>query len=60
MYFDREGFSVVLYGFGSKRNVFRSFKKYLEEDWLIVTVNGIYPKLHHKKVIISYFSSDAI
>jgi hypothetical protein len=40
----------MLYGYGSKASVFRSFKSYLDEDWLVVTINGLYPKTNPRKV----------
>ncbi|XP_055939322.1 origin recognition complex subunit 2-like isoform X2 [Argiope bruennichi] len=48
-----EGFNILLYGVGSKRNILNSFCKECLSDSLFVVVNGFFPSLTAKQVLSS-------
>jgi hypothetical protein len=50
---NREGFNIMLHGFGSKIPVIQGFKRFLDEEWLVITVNELYGKLNARSVKIS-------
>lgn len=46
----REGFNLLLYGFGSKRQIINDFKTSLLENESVLVVNGFFPGLTLKEV----------
>lgn len=46
----RDGFNVMLYGYGSKLSLLRKFDEYVNSHFLTVSINGLFPKLNPRKV----------
>ena len=45
----------MLHGYGSKKPVFDAFSKYLEDDFPVVIINGLFPKFNAKKVRVDTY-----
>lgn len=54
--FSREGFSVLLYGLGSKRSLINNFKIRMIPDEPALIINGFFPSLTLKDVTVLPFS----
>lgn len=48
--FYREGFNILLYGFGSKRQIINDFRMSMLEDKSVLVINGFFPGLTLKEV----------
>jgi len=48
----RENFNILLYGYGSKEPILQKFRSFLNDEFMIVDVNGLVPKLNPRKVRI--------
>lgn len=51
MYVMNEGFSILLYGLGSKRDILKTFQKEMLHSVPVVVVNGYFPSLTIKDVL---------
>ena len=51
IFFHREGFTVLLYGLGSKRHLINNFYKKMIPDEPALVINGFFPSLTIKEVI---------
>ena len=40
----------MLHGYGSKKGIFDAFSKYVEDDFPVVVINGLFTKFNAKKV----------
>ncbi|ODN03520.1 Origin recognition complex subunit 2 [Orchesella cincta] len=47
----RDSFNVLIYGYGSKLCVLKHFEKFLNEKYLVVNLNGLFPKLNPRKFV---------
>lgn len=48
--FSREGFNLLLYGFGSKRQIINDFRTAMLEKECALVINGFFPGLTLKEV----------
>ncbi|XP_059612059.1 origin recognition complex subunit 2 [Phlebotomus argentipes] len=48
-----EGFNILLYGLGSKRNIMSEFHQEMLQDQQVVVVNGFFPSLTIKDILSS-------
>uniref|UniRef100_A0A336K9E3 Origin recognition complex subunit 2 n=1 Tax=Culicoides sonorensis TaxID=179676 RepID=A0A336K9E3_CULSO len=46
-----EGFSIIMYGLGSKRNLLNTFHKEILPDQPVIVINGFFPSLTLKEVL---------
>lgn len=46
-----EGFNIVMYGLGSKRNLLNTFHKEILHDKPVIVINGFFPSLSLKEII---------
>jgi len=49
-WFYREGFNLLLYGFGSKRQIINDFRISVLEKESVLVINGFFPGLTLKEV----------
>lgn len=49
-HFFREGFNILLYGFGSKRQIINDFRTSMLENESVLVINGFFPGLTLKEV----------
>lgn len=54
-FFFREGFNLLLYGFGSKRQILNDFRTSMLEEESVLVINGFFPGLTLKEVRILIF-----
>lgn len=47
----REGFNLMCYGYGSKRELLNNFVRLMVDDGPVIAVNGYFPSLHVKDVV---------
>ncbi|CAL8114180.1 unnamed protein product [Orchesella dallaii] len=47
----RDSFNVLIYGYGSKLRILKEFEKLVNDKYLVVNLNGLFPKLNPRKFI---------
>lgn len=52
IFFCSEGFNLLLYGFGSKRQIINDFRTSMLEEESVLVINGFFPGLTLKEVRI--------
>ncbi|CAG7836075.1 unnamed protein product [Allacma fusca] len=53
----REGFNIMLHGYGSKQFVFDAFSAFLGDKYLNVIINGLFTKFNARKFVLDFIES---